>query len=452
MKLYNTLTRRVENFVVEDGRVNMYVCGITPYAPSHLGHAMCAVVFDIVRRYLEFKGLEVAHIQNFTDIDDKMIAAAKDQGIEVSELAEMNIHNYLAELRALNVLPATNFPRATEEITGIIEIIAGLIQKGYAYEANGDVYFRVRSDDDYGKLSNRNIEELLAGARLEVGEEKEYPGDFVLWKAHKDGEPSWDSPWGMGRPGWHIECSAMSLTYLGGSIDIHGGGLDLVFPHHENEIAQSESYTGVVPFARFWLHNGTLQYGDDKMSKSIGNVFSINEALESYSPDSLRMFFLSSHYRSPLVFNGDAVLSQNRALERLRNALESRSGNGPVMGHSSYEVKFVEAMDQDINTPRALSVLFDLARDINRQSSSGFNVKRAQETLANLSGVLGLSLTKLAPKNILDTQPFVDMIVDIRTSLRDLGQYELADSIRDRLSELDVALEDSPEGTDWKFL
>ena len=452
MKLYNTLTRRLEDFVVKDGKVNMYVCGITPYAPSHLGHAMCAVVFDIVRRYLEFKGFQVAHVQNFTDIDDKMIAAANEKGIKVSELAEINIHNYLIELNALNVLPATNFPRATEEIQGITEIIDGLIHKGYAYEVNGDVYFRVRSDVDYGKLSNRNIEELLAGARLEIGDEKEYPGDFALWKAHKDGEPGWDSPWGMGRPGWHIECSAMSLAYLQEGIDIHGGGLDLVFPHHENEIAQSESYTGMVPFARFWLHNGTLQYGDDKMSKSIGNVFSISEALESYSPDSLRMFFLSSHYRSPLVFSGEAVLSQNRALERLRHALESRSGNGPVMEHNSYKVKFVEAMDQDLNTPRALSVLFDLARDINRQSSSGFDVKRAQDTLVNLSAVLGISLAQPDPDKVLDTQPFVDMIVDIRTKLRNLGQYELADSIRDRLLELEVALEDSQEGTDWKFL
>jgi len=452
MKLYNTLTRRLEDFVVKDGKVNMYVCGITPYAPSHLGHAMCAVVFDIVRRYLEFKGFQVTHVQNFTDIDDKMIAAANEKGIKVSELAEINIHNYLIELNALNVLPATNFPRATEEIQGITEIIDGLIHKGYAYEVNGDVYFRVRSDVDYGKLSNRNIEELLAGARLEIGDEKEYPGDFALWKAHKDGEPGWDSPWGMGRPGWHIECSAMSLAYLQEGIDIHGGGLDLVFPHHENEIAQSESYTGMVPFARFWLHNGTLQYGDDKMSKSIGNVFSISEALESYSPDSLRMFFLSSHYRSPLVFSGEAVLSQNRALERLRHALESRSGNGPVMEPNSYKVKFVEAMDQDLNTPRALSVLFDLARDINRQSSSGFDVKRAQETLVNLSAVLGISLAQPDPDKVLDTQPFVDMIVDIRTKLRNLGQYELADSIRDRLLELEVALEDSQEGTDWKFL
>ena len=221
MKLYNTLTRRLEDFVVKDGKVNMYVCGITPYAPSHLGHAMCAVVFDIVRRYLEFKGFQVAHVQNFTDIDDKMIAAANEKGIKVSELAEINIHNYLIELNALNVLPATNFPRATEEIQGITEIIDGLIHKGYAYEVNGDVYFRVRSDVDYGKLSNRNIEELLAGARLEIGDEKEYPGDFALWKALKDGEPGWDSPWGMGRPGWHIECSAMSLAYLQEGIDIH---------------------------------------------------------------------------------------------------------------------------------------------------------------------------------------------------------------------------------------
>jgi len=299
MRLYNTLKRVVEELIVEDNTVNMYVCGITPYAPSHLGHAMCAIVFDVIRRYLEYKGYKVHFIQNFTDIDDKMITAANDEGIEVSELAERNIQAYLSELRQLNVLQASDYPRATEEISSIVAVISDLIEKEYAYAISGDVYFRVKKDEDYGKLSRRNVDELLAGARLAIEETKENPADFVLWKTQKPGEPAWDSPWGPGRPGWHIECTAMSLTYLNNRVDIHGGGQDLVFPHHENEIAQSESYTGVEPFARYWMHNGTLGYGEEKMSKSLGNVFSIGEALEEFSSDALRMFFLSSHYRTP---------------------------------------------------------------------------------------------------------------------------------------------------------
>ncbi len=451
MRLYNTLTRRLEDFVVKDYKVNMYVCGITPYASSHLGHAMCAVVFDIVRRYLEFRGVQVRHIQNFTDIDDKMIVAASAEGIEVSALAERNIRSYLDELNVLNVLPATEFPKATEEIEPIIEIIRGLIQKDFAYEVDGDVYFRVRNDNDYGKLSNRNLEDLIAGARLEVDEVKEYPGDFALWKSHKKGEPSWESPWGRGRPGWHIECSAMSITYLDESIDIHGGGLDLVFPHHENEIAQSESFTGVIPFARFWMHNGTLQYGDDKMSKSIGNVFSIENALQRYSSDSLRMFFLSSHYRSPLTFTDDSVQNQNKALDRLKRSLKARSGECEEMDHISYRDRFTEAMDEDLNTPRALAVLFDLARDINREAASGINVEKAQKTLTELAGVLGLTLSDESPDSDGDIAPFVEMLITVRSQLREVKQFELADNIREKLLQLGIFLEDTEAGTTWKL-
>ncbi len=451
MRLYNTLTRNIEDFVVKDHKVNMYVCGITPYAPSHLGHAMCAVVFDIVRRYLEFRGFHVRHIQNFTDIDDKMIVAAANEGIEVSTLAERNIRSYLEELNTLNILPATEFPRATEEIESIIEIISGLIQNGFAYEVVGNVYFRVRNDNDYGKLSNRNPEDLIAGARLEVDEMKEFPGDFALWKSHKEGEPAWESPWGKGRPGWHIECSAMSITYLDESIDIHGGGLDLVFPHHENEIAQSESFTGVKPFAKFWMHNGTLQYGDDKMSKSIGNVFSIENALKEYSPDSLRMFFLSSHYRNPLTFTDDSVQSQGRALDRLKHSLKVRSGEGEEMEHILYRDRFIEAMDEDLNTPRALAVLFDLARDINRESSSGLDVIKAQTTLAELSRVLGLTLSNQNSYSGGDIAPFVEMLITVRSELREVKQFDLADNIREKLSQLGISLEDTEEGTIWRF-
>ena len=452
MKLYNTLTRRIEEFSVHDHKINMYVCGITPYAPSHLGHAMCAIVFDIARRYFEFRGFNVRHITNFTDIDDKMIVAASEEGIEVSELAERNIQAYLSELNRLNVLPATEFPRATHEISSIIGIIQGLLDKEFAYEIDGDVYFRVKNDGDYGKLSNRRLEDLVSGARLDLDDAKEYPGDFALWKSQNPGEPAWDSPWGKGRPGWHIECSAMSISYLDESIDIHGGGLDLVFPHHENEIAQSESFTDVVPFARFWMHNGTLQYGQDKMSKSIGNVFTISSALERYSSDVLRMFFLGSHYRSPLTFNEENVKSQERALERLRTALNTQSFEGTKMKYEVYTSRFTEAMDDDLNTPRALAVLFDLARDINREAGNGLNVRESQKILESLAGVLGLTFKEEVLESSTEAAPFINLLVDLRSRLRNEKQFEIADQVRNQLSELGVAIEDSAEGTSWKIV
>ena len=433
MRLYNTLSRSVEELVVEDNTVNMYVCGITPYAPSHLGHAMCAVVFDVIRRYLEYKGYKVTFIQNFTDIDDKMIIAAHDEGIKVSELAERNIQAYLSELDRLNVLEASEYPRATEEIDSIIQVITDLIGKGYAYEISGDVYFRVKQDEDYGKLSRRNI------------------ADFALWKSQKPREPAWDSPWGPGRPGWHIECTAMSLTYLNNKIDIHGGGQDLVFPHHENEIAQSESYTGIEPFARYWMHNGTLGYGEEKMSKSLGNVFSIGEALKVFSPDAIRMFFLSSHYRTPLVFSSESVKGQQRAIERLKSAVTSNSGEGEVLKTSSYREKFEAAMDEDFNTPIAFSVIFDLARDINRESSNGLNVASAQDLLSELVKVLGITLETDNSKSDGDIAPYLDLLLEVREGLRNKKQFELSDQIRDRLVELGVSIEDTSAGARWKL-
>ena len=451
MRLYNTLSRSVEELVVEDNTVNMYVCGITPYAPSHLGHAMCAVVFDVIRRYLEYKGYKVTFIQNFTDIDDKMIIAAHDEGIKVSELAERNIQAYLSELDRLNVLEASEYPRATEEIDSIIQVITDLIGKGYAYEISGDVYFRVKQDEDYGKLSRRNIDDLLAGARLEIEETKENPADFALWKSQKPREPAWDSPWGPGRPGWHIECTAMSLTYLNNKIDIHGGGQDLVFPHHENEIAQSESYTGIEPFARYWMHNGTLGYGEEKMSKSLGNVFSIGEALEVFSADAIRMFFLSSHYRTPLVFSSESVKGQQRAIERLKSAVTSNSGEGEVLKTSSYREKFEAAMDEDFNTPIAFSVIFDLARDINRESSNGLNVASAQDLLSELVKVLGITLETDNSKSDGDIAPYLDLLLEVREGLRNKKQFELSDQIRDRLVELGVSIEDTSAGARWKL-
>ena len=451
MRLYNTLSRSVEELVVEDNTVNMYVCGITPYAPSHLGHAMCAVVFDVIRRYLEYKGYKVTFIQNFTDIDDKMIIAAHDEGIKVSELAERNIQAYLSELDRLNVLEASEYPRATEEIDSIIQVITDLIGKGYAYEISGDVYFRVKQDEDYGYLSRRNIDDLLAGARLEIEETKENPADFALWKSQKPREPAWDSPWGPGRPGWHIECTAMSLTYVNNKIDIHGGGQDLVFPHHENEIAQSESYTGIEPFARYWMHHGTLGYGEEKMSKSLGNVFSIGEALKVFSPDAIRMFFLSSHYRTPLVFSSESVKGQQRAIERLKSAVTSNSGEGEVLKTSSYREKFEAAMDEDFNTPIAFSVIFDLARDINRESSNGLNVASAQDLLSELVKVLGITLETDNSKSDGDIAPYLDLLLEVREGLRNKKQFELSDQIRDRLVELGVSIEDTSAGARWKL-
>ena len=451
MRLYNTLSRSVEELVVEDNTVNMYVCGITPYAPSHLGHAMCAIVFDVIRRYLEYKGYKVNFIQNFTDIDDKMIIAANDEGIKVSELAERNIQAYLSELGRLNVMEASEYPRATEEIDSIIQVITDLIEKGYAYEISGDVYFRVKQDEDYGKLSRRNIDDLLAGARLEIEETKENPADFALWKSQKPGEPAWDSPWGQGRPGWHIECTAMSLTYLNNKIDIHGGGQDLVFPHHENEIAQSESYTGVEPFARYWMHNGTLGYGEEKMSKSLGNVFSIGEALQVFSSDALRMFFLSSHYRTPLVFSNESVEGQQRAIERLKSAVAANTGEGEILKTNPYRERFEAAMDEDFNTPIAFSVIFDLARDINRESSNGLNVNPAQDLLSELAKVLGITLETDNSKADGDIAPYLDLLLEVREGLRKEKQFELSDQIRDRLVDLGVSIEDTSTGARWKL-
>ena len=453
MKLYNTLSGQKEEFTTPDGKVRMYVCGITPYAPSHIGHAMMSVVFDVVRRYLEYKGYSVTHIQNFTDVDDKIIIAANDIGISTDELAESNIQQYLEEMDSLNVLRAHTYPRATTEIPAIVSMIESLEGQGYAYNVNGDVYFRVSRNDDYGKLSRRSAEDLLAGARVEVDESKEDPRDFALWKSQKPGEPAWDSPWGAGRPGWHIECSAMSMRYLEEGVDIHGGGQDLVFPHHENEIAQSESYSQQKPFARFWLHNGLLSINEDKMSKSIGNVITVGEALDRFSPPALRLFFLSSHYRNPLVFSDQNIAAQERAIERIRNAAYSdgQQAGGEPLDASKFKRTFVEAMDDDFNTPRALAAIFDLSREINRASEQSLDVAGAQQTLRDLVGVLGIDLAEHDSGASGDIAPFVDLLVDIRTELRAARQFALADKIRDELAERGVSLEDSGSGTEWRF-
>ena len=452
MKLYDTLTGKLRQFDSPNGRVRMYVCGITPYSSSHIGHAMSAVSFDVIRRYLEYRGFDVLHVQNFTDIDDKMIVAANERGIEVSDLAGANIQEYIEAMETLNVAPAHEYPRATQEIDKIVEIIQGLIEKGYAYDVDGDVYFRVRRDDDYGKLSHRSIDELQDGARIEIDERKEDALDFALWKSQKPGEPAWDSPWGMGRPGWHIECSAMSIKYLGESIDIHGGGQDLVFPHHENEIAQSESFTEIEPFARFWLHNGMLRLDGEKMSKSLGNIISLPDALELYEPQALRLFFLSSHYRSPLFYSEETVRSQERAIGRLRQAMRVQSGDGDPVDAQAFQDRFTEAMDDDVNTPRALAALFDLAREINRsRADRAADVSGAQATLSHLAGVLGLDLSEPDAGDDAAAEPFIELLVELRADLRAARQFAHADRIRDRLGELGVTLEDTPAGTTWRL-
>jgi cysteinyl-tRNA synthetase len=450
MRLYNTMGRRLEEFTPAGDEVKIYVCGITPYDRAHLGHAMSYIIFDIVRRYLEFHGFKVKHVQNYTDIEDKLIMRANAQGVPVSQLAARYIEEFDQEMREMNITAAHVFPRATQEIPTIIEMIEGLVEKGHAYQAAGDVYFRVRSKADYGKLSGRDVDSMRAGARVEPGEGKEDPEDFALWKGAKEGEPSWESPWGPGRPGWHIECSAMSYRYLGETLDIHGGGQDLIFPHHENEIAQSEAYTGTQPFVRYWLHNGWLTFGEEKMSKSLGNIITIREGLEKYGTDGVRLFVLTSHYRSPLSYSEEALESGKRAAERLRLAATLSGGNGPPadVPVESYRQRFVEAMDDDLNTPAALAALFDLARDVNRARDEGRGIEEAQETLRELAGVLGLTLRE--PETAMGAAPFIDLLVQLRDDLRAAKQFELADRVRAGLAELGITLEDGPEGTRWR--
>lgn len=463
LRIYNTLTRKKEIFEpLEPGKVRIYVCGPTVYDKAHIGHAMSALVFDIVRRYLEYRGYQVVHVMNYTDVDDKIIQRASQKGVDPMVLAEGYVQEFKKHLEDLNILPATYTPRATQEIGRIIDMIARLIEKGYAYPANGDVYFRVQKDVDYGKLSRRKLEEMVAGARIEVGEHKEHPMDFALWKAAKPGEPAWDSPWGKGRPGWHIECSAMNLAHLGEQIDIHGGGNDLIFPHHENEIAQTESLTE-KPFARFWMHNGMLQLSGEKMSKSLGNLITIEEFLAEHEADVLRLMVLNSGYRSPLTYNDEVVAQAERALERLRASLKPVSGpthttNPEVESMLLTQVKatregFIESMDDDFNTAGALGHLFDLVRAINQAKDSGVRgevIKEAQSVLRELSDVLGLRLERTL-EGRLPAVPFIELLIEVRTELRKQRNWELSDLIRNKLAALGVILEDGKEGTSWTW-
>jgi len=469
MKILNTLSSQKEEFLPPGSTVKMYVCGVTPYSESHIGHAMSYVLFDVIRRYLEYKGYKVRYVQNFTDIDDKLIKRANDSGTTVKELAERFIAAYFEDMDALNIKRADAYPKATEEIPMIIKVISGLIEKGNAYKSGSDVYFRVASFPGYGKLSHRRPEDMIS----EPGSEniKESPMDFALWKGAKPGEPQWDSPWGPGRPGWHIECTAMSIKYLGDNIDIHGGGNDLVFPHHENEIAQSEAFTGKPPFARCWVHNGLLQLGNQKMSKSLGNLITIKEALAKHSPDAIRLFILSSHYRSPLTVTDDGWDAAEKGVERLRQAARrSSDGNKSSMFDAGdYRLRFIEAMDDDFNSAQAIAALFDLARDINRYAEEGLSITDAQSLLLDLCGILGLKLEeavieldpapfiKLAKDSgisIGDGKPashYIDRLIEKRIEARKSKNWALADKIRKSLAELRINLEDTPKGTIWRY-
>jgi cysteinyl-tRNA synthetase len=462
LRVYNTLTRKKEEFqTLEPNVVRMYVCGPTVYSAAHIGHAMSAIVFDVVRRYLEYRGYQVRYVMNFTDVDDKIIQRANEQGMDPQVLAETYIQAYRRHLEDLNVETATVNPRATQTMDKIQAMIAGLIDKGFAYPAkNGDVYFRINKDPDYGKLSGRRIEDMQAGARVEIGEEKEHPMDFAIWKAAKPGEPAWDSPWGKGRPGWHIECSAMNLAILGEQIDIHGGGNDLVFPHHENEIAQSESFTG-KPFARYWMHNGMLQLQGEKMSKSTGNLVSIDDFLARHEADALRMMVLNASYRAPLSYSDDIMDAAEHGLDRLRSALKpapagatGASAEARLALDQQTEVTrqaFVEAMDDDFNSCAGLAALFELVRAVNTARDAGATdaqLQPAQETLRRLTGVLGLRLSEKKGSGS-EADRFIDLLVEVRGQARQQKNWALSDMIRDRLKELGVIIEDGKEGTTW---
>ncbi len=460
MKLFNSLTRQKEEFkTITPGVVKMYACGPTVYDFFHIGNARPFIVFDTLRRYLEYCGYKVEFVQNFTDIDDKMINRANKENITVSELADRFINEYYTDAKGLNVKKATVHPRATENIDAIIELVKTLIEKGYAYEADGDVYFSTKSFKGYGKLSHQPLEDLEAGARVEVGDKKKDPMDFALWKAQKPGEPAWESPWGLGRPGWHIECSAMAMRYLGKTIDIHGGGQDLIFPHHENEIAQSEAAND-QPFAHYWIHNGYINIDNVKMSKSKGNFFTVRDIVKEFDYEVIRFFMLSAHYRSPINFSKDLLEQAKSALERLYNCKDNllylidNASDTAEKTNIKEEIDekvlaFNAAMDDDINTAGAIGVLFDIVKLINIKTADKplpkDELSYAYDKLCTLADVLGL-LSK-QKQTSLDKE--VEDLIRQRSEARKAKNFALADEIRDKLTAMDIVLEDTREGVKW---
>ena len=461
MKILNTLTRRKEEFVpINEGKVGIYVCGPTVYDYIHIGNARPMIVFDTLRRYLEYKGYDVNYVSNFTDVDDKIIKRANEEGVDASVISERYIAEVKKDMAALNVREATTHPKATEEIPDMIEMVKTLIEKGYAYEVNGTVYFRTRKFKDYGKLSKKNIDDLRSGNRdlLVSGvDEKEDPLDFVLWKPKKEGEPSWPSPWGDGRPGWHLECSVMSKKYIGDVIDIHAGGEDLVFPDHENEIAQSEAANG-TEFARYWMHNGFLKINNEKMSKSLGNFFTVREIAEKYPLQVIRFFMLSAHYRSPLNFSADLVEASKNGLERILTAvdrLKSISGTEGEVDKAvademdAFVKKYEAAMDDDLNTADAISVIFELVKYANvnvTEESTKATVELVLNTVTKLCDILGIITEK--KKEILDSD--IEALIEERQAARKAKNFARADEIRDQLSDMGIILEDTREGVKWK--
>ena len=488
LRIYNTLTGKVEEFVpISPPKVLIYTCGVTVYDDSHVGHGRSLIVFDTFRRYLEHLGYRVKFVRNFTDVDDKIINRANKECKDFMSIANRYIASYYQDMEILRVKPADVEPRVTEHMEEIINVIKSLIEKGYAYESEGDVYFSVASFPEYGKLSKRNVEELQAGARVEPSEKKRDPLDFALWKSAKAGEPAWDSPWGPGRPGWHTECVAMIFKHLGETVDIHGGGLDLVFPHHENEIAQAEAITG-KPFARYWMHNGLVTVGGQKMSKSLGNYVTLREVYEKYHPDILRLLVLFTHYRSPLDFSWEKMEETKRAYERMKDALldievlknlprvETKERHKIYDKVKEVEEAFFKDLSDDFNTPSALSHIFSLITELNKIKNSAFERKGISEQelqayefavnsiLNNMKGVFGIFedlfpscgtqetvRKELAPASAVD-EKLISLLIEVRNMARQEKVYKLADYIRDKLKDLDIVLEDTPAGTKWKKL
>ena len=463
MKIYNTLTKSKEEFVpIEEGKVRMYVCGPTVYNDIHIGNARPMIVFDTVRRYFEYKGYEVNYVSNFTDVDDKIIKKANEEGVSCHEITERYIASVKEDMKALNVKPATYHPKATEEIGGMIEMIQNLMNKGHAYEKNGTVYFKTRSFKGYGKLSKKNIDDLESGARIAVNEEKEDPLDFVLWKPKKEGEPSWPSPWSEGRPGWHIECSEMSKKYLGEQIDIHAGGEDLIFPHHENEIAQSEAANG-KEFAKYWIHNGFLNIDNKKMSKSEGNFFTVKEIGAKFPLEVLRFFMLSVHYRNPINFSRELMEATQTSLERIKTAVfnlndllksveEKELSAEEIEGLeklAALQAKFEAAMDDDFNTADAVSVIFEAVKlantSANGQSSKAF-VQKVVDEIIKLCDILGIVTEK--EEELLEEE--IEKLIEERQAARKAKNFQRADEVRNLLLEKGIVLEDTREGVRWK--
>lgn len=463
MQVFNTLGRSTEELIPRrPGEISMYVCGATVQSEPHLGHGRSAVALDAVRRYLEWRGFEVVYVRNVTDVEDKIIAAAAEQGIPVPELAGIIAGKFDEAYAALNVKPPTIEPRATDHIPQMVELIETLIENGFAYPAGGDVYFSVRSMPGYGKLSGRKLDELLVGARVAAGDHKRDPLDFALWKAAKPGEPAWDSPWGSGRPGWHIECSAMALEYLGSGFDIHAGGTDLIFPHHENEIAQSEGATG-QPFAKYWLHNEMLNLGGEKMSKSTGHVIDLAEAIRRFTPMAVRMFYLQAHYRTPQEHSEELLAEARSALERLWAFRRRVEGSGKP--EAAVMAAFTEAMDDDFNTAAALGVLFDAVREGNRRLDAGHDAAPIAAAFDEIVGVFGfepppseldgmagqidqlLQTLELVPAAT--TEESLSLLLAARDEARARSAWDRADAVRDGLAALGIVLEDTPDGARW---